>query len=158
MPCPRRKRRHLDHGALGVVEAIWARPPPEAALVAGITVGKEHAVGDLVDDAREALVRRLAADVEPFADLLPGRRRRALGRDGQAQDLVGLADEAERVLDELAGTAIPVTVVQQISTGVPDARRAGVSDSDRPRSLRTEAVAQTVGAPGLAGASGGRLR
>ena len=54
----------------------------------------------------EAFVRRLAADSEPLADLLPRRRRRPLGGDGQAQQLLGVVEQPHRVLDELAGRAV----------------------------------------------------
>ena len=81
------------HGRLGILEAVGTRPPAQSALVVGFARREQHAVGDLVDDAREALMRRLTADVEALADLLPGRRRGPLGGDREPQHLVGLVDE-----------------------------------------------------------------
>jgi hypothetical protein len=94
-----------QHGLIGVLEAVRARPPaPPTPPASGLGLGRgeQHAVRDLLGDAGEALVGRLLGGAQPLADLLPGGRRDALGGDRAAQDLVGLTDEAQRVVDELA--------------------------------------------------------
>jgi hypothetical protein len=79
------------NGRLGILEAVRTRPPPQAALLIGFARREQHAIGDLVDDAREALVRCLTADVEALADLLPGRRRGPRGGDRSTSSAGGRA-------------------------------------------------------------------
>ena len=119
-PTSRRRSAHSSRrrdGALRILQAVRAGPPAEAALVLGLARREQHAIGDLLHDRRETLVRRLAADAEALADLLPRRRRGALGGDREPQHLLGLAHEPRRVLDKLAAAAVPVAVGRDLSAG-----------------------------------------